>query len=59
MLMNIYAAESMLYMTTSLVDRKEIDYSLESAIIKVFNSEMLWEAVDENIQIWAGNGIMK
>ncbi len=59
MMMNIYAAESMLYMTASFIDRKDIDYSLESAICKVFNSEMAWEVVDENLQIWAGSGYMK
>lgn len=59
MMMNCYVAESMVYMTTSLIDRKNIDYSLESAIVKVFASEMLWEAVDENLQIWGGNGYMK
>ncbi len=56
---NIFAAESMVYMTTALMDRKDIDYSIESAIAKVFASEMLWEAVDENVQIWAGLGFMK
>jgi acyl-CoA dehydrogenase family protein 9 len=59
MMSNIYAAESMVYMTTSLIDRGDIDYSLESAIAKVFSSEMLWEVVDENIQIWGGLGYMK
>lgn len=59
MMVNLYAAESMTYMTTSLIDRKDVDYSLESAISKVFASEMLWEAVDENLQIWGGNGYMK
>lgn len=59
MMMNIYVAESMVYMTTGLMDRKDVDYSIESAITKVFASEMLWEAVDENLQIWAGNGYMK
>lgn len=59
MMMNIYAAESMVYMTTSLIDRKDIDYSVESAIAKVFASEMVWEAADENLQIWAGAGYMK
>jgi acyl-CoA dehydrogenase family protein 9 len=59
MMMNCYAAESMVFMTTSLIDRKDIDYSLESAAAKIFSSEMLWEVVDENIQIWAGNGYMK
>ena len=59
MMMNTYAAESMVYMTTALIDRKDVDYSIESAIAKVFASEMLWEVVDENLQIWAGNGYMK
>ncbi len=59
MMSNIYAAESMVYMTTSLIDRGEVDYSLESAISKVFASEMLWEVVDENLQIWGGLGYMK
>jgi acyl-CoA dehydrogenase family protein 9 len=59
MMMNIYAAESIVYMTTSLIDRKDVDYSLESAIAKVFASEMLWECADENLQIWAGAGYMK
>lgn len=56
---NIFVAESMLYMTTALIDRKDVDYSMESAISKIFASEMLWEAVDETVQIWAGNAYMK
>ncbi len=59
MVMNNYVAESMVYMTTHLIDRGDMDYSMESAAAKVFCSEMLWEAVDENIQIWGGNGYMK
>lgn len=59
MIMNVYVAESMVYMTTALIDKKDVDYSIESAISKVFASEMLWEVVDENVQIWGGNGYMK
>jgi acyl-CoA dehydrogenase family protein 9 len=59
MMMNIYVAESMVYMTTGLIDRKDVDYSIESAIAKIFSTEMLWEVVDENLQIWAGNGYMQ
>lgn len=59
MMMNTYAAESMVYMTTALIDRKDVDYSIESAIAKVFASEMVWECADENLQIWAGAGYMK
>jgi acyl-CoA dehydrogenase family protein 9 len=59
MMMSCYAAESMVYMTASFIDRKDIDYSLESACAKVFASEMAWEVMDENLQIWAGLGYMK
>jgi acyl-CoA dehydrogenase family protein 9 len=59
MMMNIYVAESMVYMTTALIDRGDIDYSLESSASKIFASEMCWEAVDENVQVWAGLGFMK
>jgi acyl-CoA dehydrogenase family protein 9 len=55
----IYAAESMLIFTAAMVDRKDVDYSIESACAKVFASEVLWEAVDENLQIWGGAGYMK
>ena len=40
---------------THLIDRGDLDYSLESAAAKVFASEALWEAIDETIQIWGGN----
>jgi acyl-CoA dehydrogenase family protein 9 len=56
---NIYAAESMTYLTTNLIDRGDVDYSIESAIAKVFATEVLWDCVDENVQVWAGNGYMK
>ncbi len=59
MVMNNYVAESMVYMTTSLIDRGDLDYSMESAAAKIFCSEMLWTTVDENIQVWGGNGFMK
>lgn len=63
MMTNIFVAESMVYMTTALIDRAQVDtnldYSIESAIAKIYASETLWECVDENLQIWAGNGYMK
>ncbi len=59
MVSNTYAGEAMTFMTTALIDRGDVDYSIESAASKIFCSELLWECVDENIQIWAGNGYMK
>ncbi len=59
MMMSAFVAESIVYMTTALVDRGDVDYSIESAIAKVYATEALWEAVDENIQVWGGAGYMK
>ena len=59
MMVNIYVAESLTFMTTALIDRRDVDYSIESAISKIFASEMVWECADETIQIWAGAGYMK
>ena len=54
-----YAAESVVYFTTGLVDRGMEEYQLESAICKVFCSEALWSVVDTGLQIAAGNGYMR
>jgi acyl-CoA dehydrogenase family protein 9 len=54
-----YAAESMVYLTTGLIDHGVEDYSVESACCKVFGSEMLWRVVNESLQIAAGVGYMK
>ncbi|MDW8280912.1 MAG: acyl-CoA dehydrogenase family protein [Myxococcales bacterium] len=59
MLAETYALESMTYLTTGLVDAKVADYSLESAICKVFGSETLWRVVNEALQIAAGIGYMQ
>lgn len=57
--MMAYVSESMVYHTTGLADRKDVDYSLESAICKVWASEKLWDVVNEALQISAGAGYMK
>jgi acyl-CoA dehydrogenase family protein 9 len=59
MMVECYAAESMVYLTTGLIDRGVEDYSLESAMCKVFGSEMLWRVVNESLQIAAGMGYMR
>ena len=53
-----WVAESMIYLTLGLVDRGDIDYSLESAICKVYASEMIWRAADDAVQIAGGRGYM-
>jgi acyl-CoA dehydrogenase family protein 9 len=53
-----WVAESMVYLTLGLVDRGDTDYSLESAICKVYASEMIWRAADDAVQIAGGRGYM-
>lgn len=57
MLAETYALESMTYLTTSLVDNN-VDYSIESAICKVYGSEALWRVANEALQVAAGVGYM-
>ena len=59
MMIETFAAESMVYMTTGLIDHGVEDYSVESACCKVYGSEMLWRVVNESLQIAAGLGYMK
>ena len=59
MMAQTYALESMTYLTAGLVDSKVADYSLESAICKIFGSETLWFVVNETLQIAAGIGYMQ
>lgn len=56
---NVYAAESLCYLVASMIDRGNVDYSLEGAATKVMSSDVLWHAVDEALQIAAGLGYMK
>ncbi len=58
MMCETYALESMTYLTTGLVDAGVPDYSLESAICKVFGSETYWMVANETLQIAAGIGYM-
>lgn len=59
MMVDAFALESMVYLTTGLMDRGEVDYSIESAICKVYASEAVWRAVNEGMQIAGGIGYSK
>ncbi|MCK5438341.1 MAG: acyl-CoA dehydrogenase family protein [Gemmatimonadetes bacterium] len=59
MALEAYACESMVYLTTGLVDSGDDDYSLESAICKVYCSEAVWHAMNETLQIAGGMGYMQ
>lgn len=51
-----YAIEATTYETAALIDRGAEDYMLETAILKVFSTEMLWDGVYETLQIHGGQG---
>lgn len=53
-----YAADAVLYMTTGMLDRHDEDIMLETAICKVFCSEMGWRIVDDAVQIMGGESYM-
>jgi hypothetical protein len=55
----IYASDSMLGILASLVDRGDIDFSLEAACAKVFASDMVWRAADDMVQLAGGRGYVK
>ncbi len=54
----VYAMDAMLYMTTAMLDRHDDDIMLETALCKVFCSEMGWRAVNDAVQIMGGESYM-
>lgn len=56
---NIYACESIVYMTTGKITQGMSEFSHESAICKVYCSEKLWDTIDKATQIAAGNAYMR
>lgn len=54
----VYAMESLLYMTTGVVDRSDEDIMLETAICKVFCSDIGFRTTDEAMQVMGGEGYM-
>lgn len=59
MMAESFALESMTYLTTGLVDARVPDFSLESAICKVYGAEVLWRVASESMQIAAGAGYVQ
>jgi acyl-CoA dehydrogenase family protein 9 len=50
-----YAMEAMTTITASLIDRGLEDYMMETAMLKVFTTERLWEAINDAFQIYGGS----
>lgn len=51
-----YAMESATYHSAALIDSGADDYMMETAMLKVFASERLWQIVNDCLQIWGGAG---
>ena len=54
----VYAMDAMLYLTTAFLDRHDEDIMLETAMCKVFCSEMGYRTVDDCLQIMGGESYM-
>jgi acyl-CoA dehydrogenase family protein 9 len=52
---DVYAMEAMTQVTASLIDRGFEDYMLETAMLKVFTTDRLWDAVNDCFQIHGGS----
>ncbi len=50
----VYAMEAATYLTASMIDRHSDDIMLESAILKVFASDSLWDILYDTMQIYGG-----
>jgi acyl-CoA dehydrogenase family protein 9 len=59
MVVEAYAAESVVGLVAGLMDQGYQEYAVEAAISKVFASEALWRTADEALQIAGGSGFMR
>src|SRR5213595_525073 len=50
-----YAMEAMTTVTAAFIDRGLEDYLLETAMLKVFTTERLWECINDVFQIYGGS----
>jgi alkylation response protein AidB-like acyl-CoA dehydrogenase len=53
-----YAMDAMLYMTTGMIDRGDEDIMVETAVVKVFCSEMGYKVTDDALQVMGGEAFM-
>src|ERR1700758_1181021 len=53
-----YAMEAMTTITASFIDRGLEDYMLETAMLKVFTTERLWECINDVFQVHGGAAYM-
>ena len=55
----LYAMDASTYLTAGLIDQDVEDIILESAMLKVFTSDALWEILYETMQILGGRSFFK
>ena len=49
-----FAIEAATYQTAALIDSGQDDYMLETAMLKVFATDVLWKIINDTIQIFGG-----
>jgi acyl-CoA dehydrogenase family protein 9 len=54
-----FVSESMVYLTTALIDNGEVDFSLESAMCKIHATDALWVNLNECLQMAGGIGFSR
>jgi acyl-CoA dehydrogenase family protein 9 len=52
---DLYAMQAMTAVTASLIDRGFEDFMIETAMLKVFTTDRLWDAVNDAFQIHGGS----
>jgi alkylation response protein AidB-like acyl-CoA dehydrogenase len=50
------AMEAIVWLTSGLADRGDVDLRIEAAMAKLWNTEMSWKMIDELVQIRGGRG---
>jgi hypothetical protein len=53
---DIFAVESLTWLTSAMADQGTVDIRLEAAMAKLYSSEALWRSVDAALQIRGGRG---